>query len=489
MAEYRVRVGGGGEGGTLPSLKAAADLARPGDVVVVHGGVYQETLRPTARTTWVAAEGERAVIDGGWSGDHIVAADAQVDQVLVNKPGVVLRGLEIRNVPGKGVAVAAGGDGFVMEGCEIHHTVSAGLAANGTSTVIRNITIRDCHIHDISMSGKWRETPVSGCFLFRFCHDVLVEDTTIGRGYGEGIAAGVQSRRVTFRRVTMHDTAHLLMYVSNRAQDVVVEDCILYQSGLDEFRQGDGDVGTGPVVGDEVGVRSEGWQHAENVTMRGCLVVNAGSLFGIRNNKKTVGGRPDGYETTIQNLRVERCTFVAGPDTRHGLGLSDNPWGSGRVAGIIRDCVFVLDQLPAGAAINDRAPGVQVVGNWWTAGVPAGLPASNRALGLAALVDPMAFPARPFALDNYRPTAGGALVDTAGAVVAGALGVIDGPEPPVEPPPDPEPEPVDWDGLLALSAEATAEVVTAHMAADRAARALQRLEYQIREYAAAGGEE
>ena len=480
MAELRV-----GEGQQYATLEAAAAAARPGDEVIVHEGVYRETLRPPGGTTWRGAAGERAIIDGGWSRDHMVDADAQVNQVLINKPGVTLRGFEIRNVPGKGVAVAAGGDGFTMEGCEIHHTVSGGFAANGTSTLIRNLTIRGCHVHDISMSGIWRETPVSGCFLFRFCHDVLVEDTEIERGYGEGIAAGVQSVGVTFRRVTVHDTAHLLMYVSNRAQDVVIEDCILYQSGLDEFRQGDGDVGAGPVVGDEVGVRSEGWQHAENVTMRGCLVVNAGSLFGIRNNKKYSGGRPDGYDTTIQNLRVERCTFVAGPDTRHGLGLSENPWGHGPVAGIIRDCVFVLDRLSAGAAINSDASGVQVAGNWWTAGVPAGLPASNRPMSLAALVDPLARPASPLNLDNYRPAAGGPLVDAAGAAVAGALGPAGPTPPPPPPPPPPDPDPEegpDWAALLELAASIGEQLAVANMAGEAAREALGELLLRLDEY-------
>ena len=42
MAEYHVRAGGGGEGGTLPTLAAAGAIARPGDTVVLHEGVYRE---------------------------------------------------------------------------------------------------------------------------------------------------------------------------------------------------------------------------------------------------------------------------------------------------------------------------------------------------------------------------------------------------------------------------------------------------------------
>ena len=51
MTEYRVRAGVEGAGGTLPTLRAAAQVAREGDVVVVHEGVYGEQLTPPARTT------------------------------------------------------------------------------------------------------------------------------------------------------------------------------------------------------------------------------------------------------------------------------------------------------------------------------------------------------------------------------------------------------------------------------------------------------
>jgi hypothetical protein len=122
------------------------------------------------------------------------------------------------------------------------------------------------------------------------------------------------------------------------------------------------------------------------------------------------------------------------------------------------------------------APGVRLEGNFWTAGVPAGLPASNQALRSAALVAPLATVADGFSIDNYRPVAGGPL-DGAGIGALEPLPV----EPPVDPPPDPEPA-VDWAALRTLAAEATAEVVTASQALDAAVRVQQVLENRIREY-------
>ena len=121
--------------------------------------------------------------------------------------------------------------------------------------------------------------------------------------------------------------------------------------------------------------------------------------------------------------------------------------------------------------------------------MPAGLPASNQALRPSALVAPLATVADGFSIDNYRPVAGGPL-DGAGIGALEPLPVE--PPPVVDPPPDPEPEPaVDWAALRALAAEATAEMVTASMAVDKATRLLQALDNRMREYevAAEGGKE
>ena len=76
MTEYHVKQNGQGEGGTLPTLAAAVAIARPGDIVIVHEGIYPAGFKPPAGTTWQAADGERAVIDGGWKGKEMSSAAA-----------------------------------------------------------------------------------------------------------------------------------------------------------------------------------------------------------------------------------------------------------------------------------------------------------------------------------------------------------------------------------------------------------------------------
>ncbi len=456
MTDYRVRAGGQGQGGTLPTLSAAAAVAKRGDVVIVEPGIYREILKPGAGTTWLGQPG--AVIDGGWKGNNLATTEDNATGVLARYVDIRISGFEIRNVPGQGVNVTNGGHQFLMEGCEIHHCFHGGFAANGLGVPIQGITIRDCHVHDIAMSGKWKETPVNGCFLFKSAHDVLVEDCLVERGYGEGMAAGSRSIGVTFRRVTIRDTRHLLMYV-NRARDVLIEDCILYQQGLPEFTQSDGDVGAGLVIGDEEsGAKDDSWQHSENVTIRRCLVVNAGNLFAVRNNAKPGKGGDDGYNTNLKNLVVERCTFIAGPQSKGGLNIADNEYGAGNVAGRITANVFVLNRLAGvGAGYRSNAPGVRVEGNA-ISGMPSELAADNVHIDPAALVNPFA-EVQNFNLDHYRPKPGG-------VVDLGRMGALDvlGTEPPPPPPPDPPdgPEPPlhapDWAALRTQAAAIGAEV-------------------------------
>ena len=455
MAEYHVRQGAGGEGGSLPTLAAAVAVAKPGDMVIVHKGTYSGGFRPPQGTTWIAADGERPVIDGGWKGGNVGPDADDGKGVLVRYADVTLRGFEIRNVAGQGVAVTTGGYRFVMENCEIHHCFHGGLAGNGLGEMIQGITIRGCHVHDIALSGKWREVPVNGCFLFKSCEGVLIEDCLIERGYGEGIAAGSRSRRLTFRRVTVRDTRHLLMYASNRAQNVLIEDCVLYQRGLPEFRQSDGQVGGGLVVGDEEsGAKDDSWQHGDNVIIRRCLVVNAGKLLELRNQKKTgSGGGQDGYNTTIKNLVVERCTFVAGPDTRSGVNISENEYGAGNVAGRFEANVFI-----GAASFRNGAGGVRFTGNAFT-DMPPGLAGDNLHIPADALVNPFVSidAERGLNLNNYRPQPGGVLdIGNIGALRPSP----DEPpvDPPPPPPPDEEPTPTDWPALRTQAAAIGAEV-------------------------------
>ena len=484
MTVYEVRQGAAGAGGSLPTLRAAAQVARAGDVVVVHAGVYRERLEPPARTTWRAAEGEGPIIDGGWDGKTVPTSTPA--QVLVNKPNVVLRGFEIRHSPGQGVAVAAGGDDFLMEDCLISDCYNGGFVINGQGTPVSNVTARRTHMHRLSRSWVVQTNPtnVNTCCSARWGRNVLFEDCSVVGGYGEGMAAGVETIGMTIRGCLIADTMHLAVDASNRARDVVVENCIIFQTGNPTYRQGDGDYGTGIVVGDET--RPDGkddkWQHGDNIEVRYCLVVGSGALFQVRNQLKPAGGgagQYDGYETRAKNLYVHHNTFIGGSNTKAGISLIENPIGH-EVGGRFESNVIILDKMRDGAVLLNRgAKGVAFTGNAWSALPAARVPDGDRLITAAALVNPFAelTDVGQLNADNYRPTPGGPLV-VDGAAIAGALGP-DGPEPPVEPPPVDVP---DWAALMALAASVGEQVAVVNMAAEAAGDALGELLIKLAEY-------
>lgn len=444
--------GDGSEAAPFGRLAAAVAAAKPGDTVEIEG-TFRETPRFPAGTTWRAAEGKAAVLNGGWNGAALEPAE-RIPQCLVREPDVTLIGLEICNVPGRGIAIGEGGDRAQILDCYIHDTYNGGVGVNGMGRMVEDVVIRGCRLYRVSRSSETKSGGgVEGNFLFRWAKNALVEDCHTSGGHGEGMAAGVESDGVTFRNCVVHTNAHLLIYASNRAVNVLVEGCVFYQTGDPHYRQRDGDVGRGVVVGDEIRPddKDDNWQHAENVEIRNCLVVNGGSLLGVPNNLKPAGGGFDGYQTTIQNLYVHHCTFVSGPDTRGGINVRENPKPPPRVRGRFEDNVVVL----ANASQWDvDAAGFVARNNAFTI-LPPGLDASNVRIEASELVDVAAdvtgtLDDHAFNLANYRPRLGSPLALAGfGALPAGPIG---------PPPPEEEPPGVNWDSLIAR-----AESIGAHL--------------------------
>ena len=436
MTEYHVKQGAGGTGSTLPSLAAATKIARPGDIISLHEGIYREVPDLPAGITLRAADGEKAIFDGGWDGKPMKGAKA--NGILIKQPNITLQGLEIRNVRGRGVGLAQG-DGFTMIGCYIHHTINGGFGANGTGKLIRNVNIEDCFMEHLSLSGRWQETPVNGCCLFRYVIGLRIKSLHIRYGHGEGFALGPFTQDAEVDGLLVEDTTHLGVYASNRAINVLFRNCAVIQRGLDEWRQGDGDVGGGFIIGDEVaGDKTKKWPNGDKITIENCITVNTTGV-GVRNNVKlSDSGKLDGYDTRAEFV-VQNCTFIAGPDSRSGIGIQENQSG-GRVKGVFRNNLFILDRLPAKAdAVKNNAPGVTFQNNGWSIPVPAEVRGDGNIQidARAALVAPFAPLGETVDLSNYRARAGGAAAERGwGALPA----VPDGPEPP-DPEPEPEPEP------------------------------------------------
>lgn len=459
MAEWHVRQGGTGDGSRVErafgSLAAAARVARPGDTVIV-AGIFRELFRPPAGTTWMAANGQAAVIDGGWDGKRKPAKTEFL--VGIGQENVTLLGLTVRNSTHVGIMIGQGGHGAAIEECLIEDCYDGAIALNGMSQRVRGVRVLNCTMRRLSRSWKFDQSGVGGCCRFKWAEDAMVSGCHLYAGYGEGVAAGVGTRGMVIENNVIHDLMHLAIYV-NRAQDVIVRGNVIYNTGDPLYRQPDGDVGRGIVVGDETrgkDDKDERWQNSANVLVENNLVVGTSSSFVLANGGQMKGNPPvwDGYLTPITDLVVRRNTFVAGKHAKLVVVFQETRQGA-KAAGRFEYNVIIADNAAAGVpALVHDATGVKLTGNYWTARPERMAEGDSVVAAGALLVGPLgdltgAADDNDFYVGRYRPKADGALV-VDGRATAGAL------QPPLveepEPPPEPEPElsPVDWDGLLDL---------------------------------------
>lgn len=439
-----------GELAQYQSIGVAVAAAAPGDVVRVLSGVYREPVRIDKAITVEAAEGHAPIIDGGWDGQSVTDTFGGV--VSADARGVIVRGLEVRNCPGRGIGVGSGAavrpdegerSDVTIEDCYIHHCYKGGLGANPpTGMVFVGLIIRGNLIQDVGLerlvTGAGR---VNGSFLFTDVVDSVIQENTIVNGLGEGINIDRNSRRNLVNGNRVINCAHVGIYV-NCAQENVIEGNVVVWSGARKPVGDRDDAPSGIIIGDERGASQSFRPSAGNV-IAGNVVVGAGTLFQVRNNSHN-------YNTSLDEAtRIVGNTFVAGPQTERGLDIAENQQGRPHGAAEFTHNIIDWTNAPAGAVIAARAAArIRFHHNGWTVRPTTDVRGEGDIVGDLMLSDPAAVLVAEwgtaevgFDIDNYRPLpespVGGAGVD--GRVI-GALEPL-----PDEPPPDDggddEPEP------------------------------------------------
>lgn len=533
MTTYEVSPGG------LTMNQVAARVQR-GDEVIIAPEVYElakgegivggNVKLTTPGVRWYCPEG-RAVFRGDWGpwllsdkggkaptmpdGGRHVGGALRGAIINVTADDVALENIVVECVPATAVDVA--GSRFTARNLVTYWTRQVGLnvrvGSNSTprAEYARGLMVEDCRFLYASVGtldpawvaanrgagygGTPRPDPATGTLrvsniLSLPGAPVIIRRVVVGNSPGEGFDCGkgvIGSREqlALVEECIFYDCRHALFYI-NAGQFIEVRNCRAFVTENSHmWRMPPGDGGYCYAVRDE---RPDVYPVSHDILFEGNIAAGGDGLL--------VDRRGEAFQ---ERIVVRGNTFVAGPKTAKPLLRLAN--GQGVLEGNV-----IHAPEGATAAVLTGAARWTARGNAWNRQPPATLANERDVVGALGLVAPGVTVRRngpdwaesyaeyasrvtfTFREGNYRPRADSPLLRDSGYI--GALGP-DGPEPPVEPPPPPPPVEVDWAGLATLAAEAMAEAVTAHMAADRAARAAQTLENRIREYelAAGSGEE
>jgi nitrous oxidase accessory protein NosD len=416
------------------TISAAIQAAKDGDTVVVSGGVYRERVVVDKTISLIGESG--AIIDGGWNGEE---TGSFAPQLAVTGRGARVTGLTIRNCPGRGVLVNA--DGAVVTGCRIDRTYQgAMLIGDANGPQIGGVTVADCTMTRMSLSWVTERKPtnVNGSLNIHNTVDSVIRGNVLAEGWGEGINIG-RGSTVRVENNIVHSTNHVLLYF-NRCQNSVATGNILFHIDDGRYAGKQDNYSAGIIIGDEGGPSVAKWPPSSGNVITGNVVVNAGKLFQIRNNKGN-------YDSQMLDTVIEGNTFVAGPCTERGIDIQANQQGRPHRGSVFRNNVIDFTHARAGGDIasHGQASGIDFGGNVWSAAPPQSMRGAGDFVGDVGLIDAAAeivrldLPDATFDIDNYRPLAGSA------AVGRGALDVLPD-TPPVDPPTDPEP-PGEWVAL------------------------------------------
>lgn len=435
MSEYTV-----GLDGDFKTLGAAAEAVKPGDVVNVRSGIYKERLTAdTPGVTWQAAVGEWPVIDGGWDGTE---QTGWATQVAVSGKGCIVRGLTIRNCPGRGVGVSAS-DVQILNNRVDRTYHGAILVGDSAGEAISGVLVAGNVFTNMSLSWVTEKRPsgVNGSFNIHNTRNSVVRDNITAYGWGECYNLGRGSSGVQLIGNIGHSTNHVLMYI-NRAQNCEVAGNWLFHIPDPAYSGKEDSYSAAIVFGDERSAVVARWPNSSGNAVRGNVIVNAGRLLEVRNNAKDAGG----YDTALVDTVIEGNTFVGGPVTGRGISIGSNQRGRAHRNSVFRCNVVHFDHARAGGDIgtHGQGSGIAFERNAWSVKPPQSMQSGTDVYGELGLANAGAVIEKfgemghtTFDVENYRPRPESPLVT---GVLIGALDCLD-----VEEPDPPEP---DWAWLV-----------------------------------------
>ena len=283
------------------SIRQAAIVAKPGDTVLVRGGVYHPTQQ-----IWIGSNGtkknpivykpfknEKVTLDGSWM-------PASTDLLSIGGDYVTIQGFTIQNSRQIGVVVLEA-NGVRITGNHITGSSWQGIAGWGshanayTDLVIENNTIND------NTRGFFNEA--AGNFAqgiaVQKCAKVTVRGNTVYNNWGEGILLSQDGAGSTVEKNTAHDNFGINIYLMDQ-NGAIVQDNYCYSTGDKRFYRFNAPARA-------VQVANETWgspQGGHNNTIVNNLAV--GCSYGLYYGNYYVGGGM--HDTTIANNTWVNCT-------------------------------------------------------------------------------------------------------------------------------------------------------------------------------------
>jgi hypothetical protein len=317
------------------SIMKGVNSITAGDVLCVRDGVYYEAISisqsgsPSQPITIMAFPGETPIIDGraglqgvntglpkcnnGCSGSQLAKIDpisgkGHVWPGLVNITGshIVFDGFEITRSMGRGINIERAQD-VKITNCDVHHSRHGGILAYKDTS---DILVESCkfwwnaEFAPYSRSSSTLNWPV--IVLLRG-QNILARNNVVFNNWGEGMAAGRDSRFVTIESNTVYDNYALQIYV-NHAQDVVINRNLTYFSADTTFYRG-----TKP--SECIAINNETEQVSQlsrNIEVTNNIAAGCRYNFGLWSQGDVNG---------TENLLVSHNTFVEGFEG--GIRISD----------------------------------------------------------------------------------------------------------------------------------------------------------------------
>ena len=214
------------------TITKAAQVARPGDIVNVRGGIH--TTRAVIYSKGTAAApivframpGEHAILDGVSTPSNKGVLE------LIETEYVDVSGFEVRNAPYIGIMLWKTRNTRVLDN-HIHHAVRNGIYVGGDVTPANfDITVSGNRVHDAVLenqyltftSGGW-----AGAIVVSRTDRATITENRISNNYGEGLIS-LRSNQHRIERNEISDSFSMNLYLDN-SRFATVNGNLIYSTG------------------------------------------------------------------------------------------------------------------------------------------------------------------------------------------------------------------------------------------------------------------